>query len=266
MLLSGHPDLRPRVAGGEARVNIVLTNDDGFDAAGLNALFIAAKQFGDVTIVAPTDCHSVKSHAVTLNQPLTVQRRHHPRFGLAYASTGTPADNVRLALGHLPIGTVDVVLSGINHGANAGADVHYSGTVAAAREAVISGTPAIAISQLIRPTGSDNWARTAELAAHALRELLPQVVRSSPPKLLTVNLPDLADGESIKGIKRCPLTLDPLAMQFEPAPDDATEYQTTNTARYFDRAAPSGFDFHYLLDGWITVTPLLADATDHSNL
>lgn len=247
-------------------MNIVLTNDDGFDAAGLDALFNAAKHFGDVTIVAPAVCHSVKSHAVTLNQPLTVQRRHHPRFGLAYVSTGTPADNVRLALKHLPIGTVDVVLSGINHGANAGADVYYSGTVAAAREAVITGTPAIAISQLIRPTWSDNWARSAELAADALHQLLPQVVRSSPPRLLTVNLPDLADGESAKGIKRCPLTLEPLAIQFQPSPADATEYQTTNTGRYFDRPAPTGFDFHYLLDGWITVTPLLADATDHSSL
>lgn len=247
-------------------MNIVLTNDDGFDAAGLHALFIAAKEFGDVTIVAPTVCHSVKSHALTLSQPLTVQKRQHPRFGLAYISTGTPADNVRLALKHLPIGRVDLVLSGINHGANAGVDVYYSGTVAAAREAVISGTPAIAISQLIRPTWSDNWARTAELAKEALALILPELVRSSPPALLTVNLPDLADGESIKGIKHCPLTPGPLAMQFEPAPDDATEYQTTNTARYFDRAAPSGFDFRYLLDGWITVTPLLADATDHANL
>ncbi len=247
-------------------MNIVLTNDDGFDAAGLDALFSAAKHFGDVTIVAPIDCHSVKSHAVTLNRPLTVQRRHHPRFGLAYASSGTPADNVRLALKHLPIGTVDVVLSGINHGANAGADVYYSGTVAAAREAVICGTPAIAISQLIRPTWSDNWARSAELAADALRQLLPQVAGSSPPKLLTVNLPDPVEGESAKGIKPCPLTLEPLAIQFQPAPDDTAEYQTTNTGRYFDRPAPTGFDFHYLLDGWITVTPLLADATDHSSL
>ncbi len=247
-------------------MNIVLTNDDGFDAAGLTALFIAAKEFGDVTIVAPDVCHSVKSHAVTLSQPLTVQKRQHPRFGVAYVSSGTPADNARLALRHLPLGKVDVVLSGINHGANAGVDVYYSGTVAAAREAVISGTPAIAISQLIRPTWSDNWARSTELAADALRQLLPQVVCSSPPRLLTVNLPDLADGESVKGIKRCPLTLGPLAMQFEPAPNDATKYQTTNTARYFDRPAPDGFDFHYLLEGWITVTPLLADATDHASL
>lgn len=247
-------------------MNIVLTNDDGFDAAGLEALFSAAKQFGDVTIVAPAECHSVKSHAVTLNQPLTVQKRHHHRFGVVYVSTGTPADNVRLALKHLPIGRVDVVLSGINHGANAGADVYYSGTVAAAREAVINGTPAIAISQLIRPTWSDNWARSAELAADALRQLLPQVAGSSPPKLLTVNLPDLPDGESAKGIKRCRLTLEPLAIQFQPAPGKKAEHQTTNTARYFDRPAPSGFDFHYLLQGWITVTPLLADATDHASL
>lgn len=160
-----------------------------------------------------------------------------------------------------------MVLAGINHGANAGVDVYYSGTVAAAREAVLLGTTGIAVSQMIRPGWSDNWTRSTELAARALEELLPKLGDLSPPHFVNINLPDPQDGSKPRGIKHCPLTLEPLQTTFSAAPPGSPEsYEAKYTGRYFQRPAPPGFDFHYLMDDWITITPLTIDATDHTRL
>ena len=248
-------------------MNLLITNDDGIEAAGLFALFNTAKRFGSPTVVAPKACHSIKSHAVTTNQAIHVEQVHDRRFGTHHTCSGTPADCVRLALRHLPIEPVEVVLSGINHGANAGVDVFYSGTVAAAREAAILGRTGIAISQLIRPSRSDNWDLTAELAARALGEVLADGDAAKSPRFININLPDLHDIDQLKGIQRCPLTPEPLETSFQPPPGAAaTSYETDYTGRYFNRPTPPGHDFHYLLDNWITITPLLIDATDHAAL
>ncbi len=248
-------------------MKLLITNDDGVDAAGLLALFNTARRFGSPTVVAPGACHSIKSHAVTMNHAIHVEQVRNQRFGTHYACGGTPADCVRLALRHLPIEPIEVVLSGINHGANAGVDVFYSGTVAAAREAVILGRTGIAISQLIRPSRSDNWDLTAELAAQALGEVFADGDVVDSPRFININLPDLNDIDQLKGIQRCPLTLGPLETSFQSPPGgDNTSYETDYTGRYFNRATTPGHDFHYLLDNWITITPLLIDATDHAAL
>ena len=248
-------------------MNLLITNDDGVEAAGLFALFDTANRFGSPMVVAPKACHSIKSHAVTMNQAIHVEQVRNQRFGTHYTCSGTPADCVRLALRHLPIKPVDVVLSGINHGANAGVDVFYSGTVAAAREAVILGRTGIAISQLIRPSRSDNWDLTTELAARALGEVLADGNIVKTPRLININLPDLQSIDQLKGIQRCPLTPGPLETAFRSPPGTATvNYDTEYTGRYFNRPATPGHDFHYLLDNWITITPLMIDATDHAAL
>lgn len=248
-------------------MNLLITNDDGIDAAGLLALFNTAKRFGSPTVVAPSACHSIKSHAVTMNHAIHIEQARNQRFGTHYTCSGTPADSVRLALRHLPIEPVEVVLSGINHGANAGVDVFYSGTVAAAREAVILGKTGISISQLIRPSRSDNWDLTAELAARALGEVLADGDVVESPRFININLPDMQSIDQLKGIQRCPLTPEPLETSFQSPPGGATtSYETDYTGRYFNRSTTPGHDFHYLLDNWITITPLLIDATDHAAL
>ncbi len=248
-------------------MNLLITNDDGIEAAGLFALFDTARRFGSPTVVAPKACRSIKSHAVTMNQAIHVEQVRNQRFGTHYTCSGTPADSVRLALRHLPIEPVEVVLSGINHGANAGVDVFYSGTVAAAREAAILGRTGIAISQLIRPSRSDNWDLTAALAARALGEVLADGDAFESPRFININLPDLHDIDQLKGIQRCPLTPEPLDTSFRSPPGgDTTSYETDYTGRYFNRPTTPGHDFHYLLDNWITITPLLIDATDHAAL
>src|SRR3972149_10306423 len=105
---------------------------------------------GKVHVVVPKSERSACSHTIALRGPITVQRRTHPVYGLSYAVDGSPADCVRLAVGTLVGGPIDLCISGINHGANAGVDTFYSGTVAGAREAAILGIRAIALSQARR--------------------------------------------------------------------------------------------------------------------
>src|SRR5262249_26291514 len=128
-----------------ALMRFLLTNDDGVDAPGLKVLFVAAEPLGDAVVVAPAEHHSGCSHQVTTRQPLRVAEHAARRF----AVDGTPADCVRVAL-HALAPAAEWVLSGINAGGNLGADVYVSGTVAAAREAVLHGRPAVAVSQYLK--------------------------------------------------------------------------------------------------------------------
>ena len=124
---------------------ILVSNDDGIDAPGLQALREAAEQFGEVTVVAPEAGLSGCSHQVTTDQPLRISLRELGRFSI----NGMPADCVRVGLQHLQPDTA-WVLSGINAGGNLGADVHYSGTVAAVREAVLHGWPGETSQEICR--------------------------------------------------------------------------------------------------------------------
>jgi len=242
-------------------VNILITNDDGFDAPGLRALFSTAKTLGQVTVVAPLRGQSMSGQAITTNNPIGVEKRKNDNFGQHYVCDGTPTDCVRLALKYLPLDSFDLVLSGINYGANAGVDVYYSGTVAAAREAAFGGLPALAVSQLIKPTWSDNWQRSTDLALQAIKEVINKPNFLQTPSLVNINLPDLPSDSQPQGIITCPLTTDPLAVEFTANQDEAIF-----SADYFARPAPEGSDFHYLINDWITVTPLLLDSTDHANI
>src|SRR5262245_15532886 len=126
-------------------MRMLLTNDDGIEADGLRALLEAARPFGDAVVAAPAGPQSGVSHAVTTGAAVRAEPRGPGRFAVA----GSPADCVRVALSRLAP-DAGWVLSGINHGGNLGADVYYSGTVAAAREAALHGWPAVALSHYRR--------------------------------------------------------------------------------------------------------------------
>ncbi len=128
------------------RPRLLLSNDDGYSAEGLQVLADALEALGEVWVVAPGSQQSAVSHAVTLHRPLRMRRLGERR----YSVDGTPTDCVAVGMGYLMASAPpDVVVSGINFGVNMGADVHYSGTVSAAFEGVISGVPAVAVSQQI---------------------------------------------------------------------------------------------------------------------
>ena len=140
-------------------MKFLITNDDGIDAAGLNALLEAAQNFGEATIVAPVAPQSGVSHAVTWHEGVRIEPRGDKRQSGSerFAIHGTPADCIRLGLLHL-VPDANWILSGINHGANLGADVYYSGTVAAVREAILHGWPGIAFSHY-RKGAEFDWVR-----------------------------------------------------------------------------------------------------------
>src|SRR6516165_2608443 len=137
-------------------MRILLTNDDGIDAPGLEALHKAALELGEPVVIAPVATLSGCSHRVTTDGPIRLKERGHGRFAIE----GTPADCVRIGLHGVATDTA-WVLAGINHGGNLGADVWHSGTVAAVREAVLHGLPGIALSQYRLRGEETDWRRTA---------------------------------------------------------------------------------------------------------
>src|SRR3990172_6004881 len=154
-------------------MNILLTNDDGYDAAGLHAACDALAGLGTVYVVAPKVERSACRHTITLRRPITVERRTHAGYGVSYAVDGSPADCVRLAVAALVDRPIGLVVSGINHGANAGVDTFYSGTVAGAREGAILGIPSVAVSQAMRGIEPD-WRAATEITTSIIKHLLAE--------------------------------------------------------------------------------------------
>src|SRR3954469_19862179 len=154
-------------------MKFLLTNDDGIDAGGLEALRTAAQTLGDSVIVAPAGPQSGVSHRVTWQEGVRIEPRGEHRF----AVHGTPADCTRLGLLHV-VPNADWILSGINHGANLGADMYYSGTVAAVREAVLHGWPGIALSHYYKANSDYDWERAARWVGPILKELLARPIET----------------------------------------------------------------------------------------
>jgi 5'-nucleotidase len=179
-------------------MNILICNDDGYQAPGIAALYDALRDLGRVEVVAPEHNNSAKSNALTLNAPLYV---HQAPNGYRYV-TGTPADCVHIALTGLLDWRPDLVVSGINNGANMGDDTIYSGTVGAAMEGYLMGIPAIAFSQTEK-----GW-KHLDAAARKARQLVEDVTRlgllQGPAFLLNVNIPCLPDAE-LKSVQVCRL-------------------------------------------------------------
>lgn len=177
-------------------MRLLCSNDDGYDAPGLQALVTALEADGhDLWVSAPETEQSGRSHALTFHEPLRARERK-PRH---FAVSGTPADSVYVALHGLLETKPEVVLSGINRGSNLGSDVNYSGTVAAAREAAMSGYPSIAVSMHLGDNGvPDHWETAAAVAVRVLHA----VAERGLPKhtLLNVNVPDVPLAE-LRGIR-----------------------------------------------------------------
>ena len=244
-----------------SRMKILISNDDGYQAAGIVALYEALKTVADVEVVAPEHNNSAKSNALTLNAPLYV---HHAHNGFRYIN-GTPADCVHMALtgvlGYRP----DLVVSGINNGANMGDDTIYSGTVGAAMEGYLFGIPAIAFSQVDKGWGHIDEA--AKVAADFVRQLMPslQTGKTVAPWLLNVNIPNRLQAE-IKGFKVARLgrrhAAEPVIAQQSPRGE--TMYWIGPAGPAMDAA--EGTDFHATEQGYVSITPLQVDLTDHQRL
>lgn len=249
-------------------MKILLCNDDGYQAAGIVALYEALREVASVEVVAPEHNNSAKSNALTLHTPLYVQTAAHN--GFRYIN-GTPADCVHIALTGLLDYRPDLVVSGINNGANMGDDTIYSGTVGAAMEGYLFGVPAIAFSQTEK--GWRHLDAAAAKAQELVRHLLPSLQAQpqsgaqhlAEPWLLNVNVPCLPLSE-LRGFKVARLgrrhAAERVITQVNPRGDTMYWIGSAGPAR--DDA--EGTDFHAAEHGFVTVTPLQIDLTDHARL
>ncbi len=240
-------------------MKILISNDDGFQAPGIVALYEALKDVAEVEVIAPEQNNSAKSNALTLHSPLSV---HRAANGFRYVN-GTPADCVHIALSGLLDYRPDLVVSGINNGANMGDDTIYSGTVGAAMEGYLFGIPAIAFSQVER-----DWVEL-ESAGRKVRDLVlsmhQQQMITTTPWLLNVNIPNLPY-EKIGAMKLCRLgrrhSAEKVIQQQNPRGE--TMYWIGAAGPVMDDA--EGTDFHATAQGHMSMTPLKVDLTDYDKL
>jgi 5'-nucleotidase len=246
-------------------MRILLTNDDGVNATGLRVLEkIAAAFSDDIWIVAPSEEQSGAGHSLTLTVPVRLRKLCERRFCV----TGTPTDSVMMGLAHvLGEQKPDLILSGVNRGANLGEDVTYSGTVSAAMEGALAGIPSIALSQSYAKEGMGDTVPFAAAEAWAERVLAPLIAAPFAPKtLVNINFPALPPDE-VKGVR--------VVRQ------GIRDYGRLRIDR---RTDPRGYDYYWfglrpiphtpghatdleaIADGYVAVTPLHLDLTHEPSL
>jgi 5'-nucleotidase len=238
-------------------MHFLLSNDDGYFAPGLAALAEALARLGKVTVCAPERDRSGASNSLTLDRPLTVRTASN---GFHYVN-GTPTDCVHLAATGLMDSLPDMVISGINHGANMGDDTIYSGTVAAAMEGYLLGLPAMAIS--LASNNPMHMSTAALVAAQLVENMIQQPLPA--PVLLNVNVPDLPF-VALKGRRVVRLgrrhRSSPVVKARNPRGEPIWWVGAAG------RAADAGedTDFYAVAEGWVSVTPLSIDLTGYSDL
>ena len=242
-------------------MRILIANDDGYLAPGLAALVRACEGLGTIDVIAPEQNASGTSNALTLTRPLTVFEAHGEHVKGFRVVNGTPSDCVHVALTGLLGYKPDLVLSGINNGANMGDDTLYSGTVAAAMEGYLFGVPAIAFSQAEKGWGE------IDAAASAARAVIDHVLACSPlggaPWLLNVNIPNRADAAVLpRCITRLGRRHASEAVIRQTSPRGETIYWIGPAGDA--RECGEGTDFHAVASGCVSITPLQVDLTDHA--
>ena len=239
-------------------MHFLLSNDDGIDARGLRVLSEAMARLGEVTIVAPDQNRSGASNSLTLDAPIRIRELEDRRFSVS----GTPTDCVHIALTGLMAEDPDMVISGINAGANLGDDVIYSGTVAAAMEGRFLGLPAVAVS-LVAPERPVHYETAAEAAALLVQQLCSDPLPADT--ILNVNVPDLPWGE-VQGFE-----VTRLGHRHRAEPAISMQDPRGRTLYWIGPAGPEedagpGTDFHAVKRGYISVTPIHVDLTRYQAL
>lgn len=235
-------------------VNILVTNDDGIRAPALNILQQKLSPLGRVTIVAPEGPRDATGNSLTLHKPVRVNRIESTK----YSVSGTTADCVRIGVLTILNDNVDIVISGINKGANLGDDVSYSGTVAGAREAGLLGIPSLAVSLVIN--GIKNFNQAAEITKTVTKKLLKFEI--SPRKILNMNIPDLPDGK-VKGIKITKLGKRIYDRKVRERTDPAGRKYYWIIGEKAGGIEEEGSDFEAISHGYASLTPLTMDYTEY---
>lgn len=241
-------------------MRILLCNDDGVHAAGIKAIYKELRRLGDVWVVAPLEEKSTTGHSLTIHKPLRIIRMAERFFGVS----GSPADCVYLGIRHVLGGMPDLVVSGVNRGANLGQDVYYSGTVSAAREACILGIPAMAVSlavNFMRPPAEENvhYGTAAKLAVRLLKRF--DGFKMPVHTLLNLNVPDLPVSK-VKGVRLSRQGFRYYSGSVLKRKDHRGKDYFWVGGQYKGFRNEEGTDCQLVESGFASLTPLKLDCTD----
>ncbi len=242
-------------------MRILITNDDGILAPGIEALVSAVRDLGEVEVVAPATSQSAVGHAITVLTPLAVDRVHVNNSFWGWSVDGRPADCVKLAMRELLKSPPDFVLSGINSGVNTGINVLYSGTVAGAVEGAFFGVPAIAFS--LELSKELDFRRAGVVA----REVFLRYAASkpAPATVINVNIPALDDGWP-HGVRVCPQSTVPMADIYHKAVDPRGRPVYWLDGRLPDREHNTDTDLEAIRERYVAITPLRFDMTHREQM
>lgn len=244
---------------------ILVTNDDGMNAGGMEALISLARQFGDVVAISSREAMSGMSHAITIKVPLRVTLISEEPGLTRYVCNGTPVDGVKLVFNSLSERKPDLLLSGINHGSNSSSSVLYSGTMAAAMEGAVNHIPSIGFSLLDYDPKADFTASVPyakEVITYVLEKGLPDGI------CLNVNIPALSS-EKIKGIRICCQANGYWKEEFEKRTDPTGSEYYWLTGFFHNREPENGgtnTDEWALKNGYVSVVPISTDLTAYGVL
>jgi len=238
---------------------ILISNDDGYRAKGLEALIQMAKPLGRVVVVAPSEGRSGMSHAITIKDPLRIRRQKRTDDVELYSVNGTPVDCIKLAMSQVLKTTPDIILSGVNHGSNSSVSVFYSGTMGAAIEGCLYGIPSIGFSLLDFMPDAD-FTGAVEYGKPIIESVLANGLKRGV--CLNVNFPAIP-AEEIKGVRVCRQNMGTWREEFDKRTDPRgiDYYWLTG---YFHNEEPEATDTdeYALANGYVSVVPIRADLTD----
>ncbi|MEA2710277.1 MAG: 5/3-nucleotidase [Phycisphaerales bacterium] len=240
---------------------ILLTNDDGIMAPGIVAMYRELVKLGEVHVVAPETVQSATGHGITLTTPLLTSKVTIENAFTGTAVDGRPADCVKLAVAQLLPREPDLVVSGMNSGANVGINVIYSGTVAAAVEAAFLGLPSIAVSLHLRSDVPTDYRRAAALGFQAIRAVLDAGLKGGD--VVSINIPGLRSDESPAGMKIVRQCTRPFIDQYERRTDPRGREYFWNSSVFSLGDTEDDTDVAALRDKFICITPLQFDLTHH---
>ena len=234
-------------------LKILITNDDGIFAPGVEALAELLSHFGEVIVVCPDTEKSAYSHTITLRNPLKIKKVNFASNLEAYAVNGSPADCVKLSMEVLLKEKPDIVFSGINIGPNVGRDYYYSGTIAAAQEAMLYQVPSVSVSR----ESFDQSKVKFGIVKNLFYQVVEVILQNKIPKntMLNVNLP-YTSKELCKGVQVVPMDLSISRYNFVSLNDPQGETYYWLKDSYDEIEVNEGTDYELLKDGWVTVSPI----------
>jgi 5'-nucleotidase len=242
---------------------ILVTNDDGIYAPGITFLAKVASKFGRIVVVAPDKPQSGMGHAITINSTLRIQKTNYHQAEIEYSCSGTPVDCVKMAVNHILKRRPDLVVSGVNHGSNSSINIIYSGTMSAAIEGALEGTPSIGFSLCDYSMEAD-FAQAEKYVA----EIISNSLQTRMPKgtCLNVNIPKLSASE-LKGIRVVRQAKANWVEKFEERKDPYGKEYYWLTGEFVN-FEPESFDTDEwaLANGYISVVPTHADLTSHQSI